>query len=182
MTQLELADKFNYSDKAVSKWENGETLPSIEVLKDLADFYGIKVDDLFNEHLDVEFAQNKKTNPHKHSRTIISLLAILLVWLIGTLIFIISITYHTPRWEVAWLAFVACVPASMILAIIFNTIRGKSAMNYVYISILVRTLLATIYLMVLTFSNYQFNIWPLFLLGVPGQAIIILWSKLKKKH
>ena len=32
LTQLEVAEKLNYSDKAVSKWEQGESLPGIEVL------------------------------------------------------------------------------------------------------------------------------------------------------
>ena len=50
MTQQELAEKLNYTDKAVSKWERGEALPDILVLKQLADMYGVKVDDFLHEH------------------------------------------------------------------------------------------------------------------------------------
>jgi transcriptional regulator with XRE-family HTH domain len=32
LTQLELAEKLNYSDKAISKWERGESLPDVEIL------------------------------------------------------------------------------------------------------------------------------------------------------
>ena len=32
LTQLQLAEKLNYSDKAVSKWERGESLPDVAVL------------------------------------------------------------------------------------------------------------------------------------------------------
>ena len=61
LTQLELADKFNYSDKSVSKWERGEGFPDIFVLKSLADFYGITVDDFYqSEHKAVKVSQNKK--------------------------------------------------------------------------------------------------------------------------
>ena len=30
LTQLKLAEMFNYTDRAVSKWESGETLPDVE--------------------------------------------------------------------------------------------------------------------------------------------------------
>ena len=36
LTQAELAEKLNYSDKAVSKWEKGESLPGVEVLYKLS--------------------------------------------------------------------------------------------------------------------------------------------------
>lgn len=49
LSQLELAKKLNYSNKNISKWENGETTPSIFVLKEIANLYGISVDDFLNE-------------------------------------------------------------------------------------------------------------------------------------
>lgn len=49
LTQLELAKKVNYSDKVISKWERGESLPGIEALIILAKFFGISVDDLVSE-------------------------------------------------------------------------------------------------------------------------------------
>ena len=36
LTQLELAEKLNYSDKTLSKWERGESIPDIVTLKQLA--------------------------------------------------------------------------------------------------------------------------------------------------
>ena len=38
-TQLELAERLNYSDKAVSKWERGESLPDVTILKQIADLF-----------------------------------------------------------------------------------------------------------------------------------------------
>ena len=46
LTQAQLAEQLHYSDKAVSKWERGESLPDLAVMKQLADFYGILIDDL----------------------------------------------------------------------------------------------------------------------------------------
>ena len=40
MTQLQLAEKLNYSDKSISKWERGEGVPDIFILAQLAKLYG----------------------------------------------------------------------------------------------------------------------------------------------
>ena len=45
-TQAELAEKINYSDKSVSKWERGETLPDTAILPDLAEVLETTVDNL----------------------------------------------------------------------------------------------------------------------------------------
>lgn len=50
LTQGEVAERFNYSDKSISKWEKGDSLPDIGVLKDLADFYEVSLDFLVSEH------------------------------------------------------------------------------------------------------------------------------------
>ena len=49
LTQAEFAAQFNYSDKAVSKWERGDSLPDVVMLKTIADLYGLRVDDLLTE-------------------------------------------------------------------------------------------------------------------------------------
>ena len=54
LTQAEFAEQLNYTDKAVSKWERGESLPDIVILKQIADMFGVKVDYLLSEHFDDE--------------------------------------------------------------------------------------------------------------------------------
>ena len=41
LTQAELAQELNYSDKAVSKWERGESVPDIETLKNIAEMFEV---------------------------------------------------------------------------------------------------------------------------------------------
>lgn len=48
LSQLELAEKLQYSNKNISKWEKGETTPSIFTLKRLAEIFGITVDELIS--------------------------------------------------------------------------------------------------------------------------------------
>lgn len=49
MTQAALAEKLNYTDKAVSKWERGESVPDVAVLRDIADLFGVTVDYLLRQ-------------------------------------------------------------------------------------------------------------------------------------
>ena len=44
MTQLQLAEKLNYSDKAVSKWERGESVPDVAVLVEIAELFSVRLD------------------------------------------------------------------------------------------------------------------------------------------
>jgi transcriptional regulator with XRE-family HTH domain len=77
MTQIELADRLNYSDKAISKWERGESVPDISVLKAIADLFGVSVDYLISsEHEkitesadeDAEMAKNKKRSENSNEQ------------------------------------------------------------------------------------------------------------------
>lgn len=56
LTQLELAEKLNYSDKSVSKWERGESIPDVIVLKELADLFGVSVDYMLKPHKEIGLA------------------------------------------------------------------------------------------------------------------------------
>ena len=50
LTQAELGEKLNYSDKSISKWERGEAIPDVRVLKEMAQIFGVTVDYLINDH------------------------------------------------------------------------------------------------------------------------------------
>ena len=86
LTQLEVAEKLNYSDKAVSKWEQGESLPGIEVLYRLSRLYGVSLDYLVG---DERAPEPKAVQPTVRSRRrIITLLSVLAVWLTSTILYI----------------------------------------------------------------------------------------------
>ena len=60
MTQAELAEKLNYSDKAVSKWERGDSLPDVIVIKQIADIFGVTVDSLLTDNDGAPIRENKQ--------------------------------------------------------------------------------------------------------------------------
>ena len=48
LTQKQLAEKLHITDRAVSKWENGKSLPDVAVMLDLCNVFNITVNDLLN--------------------------------------------------------------------------------------------------------------------------------------
>ncbi len=136
-TQLQLAEKLNYSDKSVSKWERGEGIPSIYVLTCIAEFYGITVNDLLAE---------KPPVPHKarvYNHFIITMLSFGLVWLVTTLIYII-LRLAAPNFEGAWLFFLYAVPVNAIVSIVLSFLWWPRYVQFVSISALIWSLIACV--------------------------------------
>ena len=177
MTQFELAEKLNYSDKAVSKWERGESIPDIAVVKQIADLFSVSVDYLLTlDHPDRHIQPGVVS---KRNRMYITGLSILLVWFVATLLFVIFDL--TPiETTVHWLTFIYAVPASAIVWLIFNCIWFRPAINWMIITIIMWSFLAAVFITVL--STLGSSLWLIFILGVPGQAIITLWSGIKFKR
>lgn len=170
MTQIELADKINYSDKAVSKWERAESIPDVEVLKNLSEIFGVTVDYLLTDN-PTEKEKYKIKQKNFNNKIIITALAVSIVWIFATSLYVyFFINYNKSL----WMSFVWAVPVSTILLIIFNAIWGKKRFSFYINSLLLWSVLASIYLQVLSY-----NFWLLFLTGVPMQVAIVLWSKLK---
>ena len=90
MTQIELAQALSYSDKAVSKWERGESIPDVSVLKEIASLFSVSVDYLLEPEHDQPVAEMSRRE--KHNRAFITGMCILLVWMIATLFFILPLS------------------------------------------------------------------------------------------
>ena len=60
MTQRDLADKLNVSDKTVSRWERDETAPDISLLPVIADLFGITTDELLRGERIAETVRNEE--------------------------------------------------------------------------------------------------------------------------
>lgn len=174
MTQLELAERLNYSDKAVSKWERAESMPDISVLVEIADMFGVTLDYLVREEHEQPKPKKQKKKKN-YNRKFVAVLSVLTVWLVAFIAFVV-ISIATSGAAIQWLMFVYAVPVSMIVWLIFNSIWFDVRKNYLIISILVWSLLAALHL---SFLPAGVNLWQLYLLGIPGQIIIFAWSKVK---
>ena len=91
LTQSELAEKINYSDKSVSKWERAEGTPDIFVLYELSKIYGVRVDDFLISD-EENLPEIKNFSLIKRKRLLINLLSVGLVWLVAvTVYFLVKI-------------------------------------------------------------------------------------------
>lgn len=180
LTQLKLAEKLNYSDKAVSKWERGESVPDIFMLKEIADTFGVTVDYLLTEEHNEEQIKNEKDKRVMgKNRILITFLATSLVWLIATAAFVILNIAAPEALLRGWMMFIYAIPASAIVVLVFNSIWGRVKLNYLIISLLVWALILSAYMTVLTLLTH--NMWLLFILGIPAQVIIVFWSGITGK-
>ena len=175
MTQAELAEKLHYSDKTVSKWERGESTPDISVLVEIADLFGVSLDYIARgENIDEEVIVKKRSEVIYNHR-VITYLSEGLVGFIALLAFIITSLVSSATFQ--WLYFVYALPIVMIIRLIFNSIWFNPRNNYLIISILMWSVLAAIHV---TFLYFKINIGLIYLLGIAGEIIIILWSFIKK--
>lgn len=81
-TQASLGEKLNYTDKAVSKWERGESIPDVYVLSCIAQLYGVSVGNLIGES-----KPHIQKSPHLH--LYIFLLSAALVYVIATCVLVL---------------------------------------------------------------------------------------------
>ena len=179
MTQIELAEKLNYSDKAISKWERGESIPDIGVLKTIADLFGVTLDYLLEaEHQSPPFAVIELPHHSLRNQAVVTILSILTVWFLATLAYVV-LDLIIPNTLGVWLTFVYAVPATMVVWLIFNTLWFNKRHNYCIISLLMWTGLVAIFLTALA---CHFVMWKMFLLGITGQIAILVWSRFQKKN
>ena len=169
-TQAELAEKINYSDKSVSKWERGDGLPDLKVLIQLADLFGVTLDCFITEDGAKQQNQYKVPKQKIGFRVIMELLAVSIVFLFATVVYVGVATYARTY---PWTVFVWALPVSFAVLTLFN-IRWKFRIcAVVFGSIIVWTLLAATYLQLLSY-----NLWMLFLIGIPAQAAIIFGTQM----
>lgn len=177
MTQLELAEKLNYSDKAVSKWEHGDSIPDVTVLLEIADLFGVTLDFLVRTAHTPDEIKKRFLKPRKYSRRVIMLLSILCVWFVAVLTFIV-LSLALPNVQHAWLVFIYAIPVSAIVWLVLNSVWFNRKVNYFIISLLMWTAILSIHLSLLLAGH---NTSIIYIIGIPSQIIILVWSFLKKR-
>ncbi len=176
MTQAELGEKLNYSDKTVSKWERAESTPDISVLCEIADLFGVTVDYLVSaENVDENYRVNKREEV-TYNRRVITYISESAAWVSAIFAFIIT-TLIIGRMSFQWLYLVYAVPVVLIIALVFNSMWFNPRNNYVIISGLMWSILCAVHL---TFFYFRKSVLLIYLLGAAGQIVIILWSFIKK--
>lgn len=185
LTQAGLAAKLNYSDKAISKWERGESIPDVITLLTLAEQFEITVNDLLSdpnalpEDSDpgtLEKAMTKvseKALKRKANKNVILALSSTLVWFVALLIFVVISSFDIPY---SWLSFLYAVPVNAIVLLSLRSAWHDFRWNRWLISAIVWGFLVAIHASLKTLLH--FDMWRMFLLGIPGEIATTLWFRL----
>ena len=172
LKQSELGEKLNYSDKSISKWERGESLPDAYVLKQMSEIFGVTVDYILTPH---EGTPPIEEVERRYSIKMIALLSFVGTWTAALLAFVIVwLTAGNPLWRI----FAAALPVSILVLVVFSAIWGGMKERFFAISGFVWCLFAAIFLCYLP----SFVLWQMFLLAAAAQVIVILSFNVKKKY
>ena len=179
LTQGELAEKINYSDKAVSKWERGEALPDLEVVKTISEIFGTTIDELVSEPKPEKKPNLIRNLPVK--RAIVCLSAAVLVWLVAIAAYAFLGVIVPSLLGKAWLALIVAIPITFVVTLVLTCVWGKNLLNAIFSSLLSWTLLFAVYMCLFNLlNNPPYTLWMIFLIGIPFQILIILWFSLKR--
>lgn len=173
-TQMELAEKINYSDKSVSKWERAEGLPDVVVLTTLAGLFGVTVNDLLSDEEPCAPAPEGKEHSLRTKVTVL-LLSMGLVWLVSTVVFFI-LSVAAPDMKNTGYAFIIALPVCAIVAVVFCCLWWGWLSRCTAVS-------ALVWLCALCFNVFLQKENSVLIYAVAGvlQVLIILWYFLKTK-
>ena len=179
MKQAELAEKINYSDKSVSKWERAEAAPDAAVLRNIADVFGVTVDRLVYSHDELKAKEERKKksavkfgNGFSISYKMITSVAIMGIWTVALLIFII----FWLNGKIIWQLLPCALPVSLVTQLVLHSVWGKGKYNIIIVSALQLSLILMVY-----FLFFSHNWWQLFLLALPVEIIVILVFRIKRR-
>ena len=185
LTQAGLAEKLNYSDKAVSKWERGESVPDVLTLAMLAEQFDITVNDLLvdpNElpgnptSLEATMTKvSEKALKRKANKNIILMLSSLLVWFVALFVYVIMSSFELTD-PYSFILFPVAIPVNAIVLLSLRCAWHDFRWNKALISLIVWGSLLSIYTTCCMIWHIHF--WKIFLLGIPGQVAIGLWFRL----
>ena len=183
LTQLALAEQLGVSDKAVSKWERGESIPDVLTLMQIAQLFQVRVDALLGDvnalpenpsTLERAMTQvSEKALKRKANKNIILALSTTLVWFVALLVFVVFSSFDIPH---SVLAFFYAIPVNAIVLLSLRSAWHDFRWNKALISAIVWGSLLSIYMSIQAFLD--FNAWKVFLLGIPGQIAIFLWFRM----
>ncbi len=169
LTQLQLAEKLHYSDKAISKWERGEGIPDLYTLMEIAEILGISINNLVGTQKTISQSKNKTIH------YMIPVLSVGLVWLVATCFYVIFKLFLMDLNNV-WLSYIYAIPVSFIVLLIFSCIWGNNLTKFCYSSVICWSIPLSIYLSI----SYD-RLWLLFFIAIPLQILLIFWFFFKKK-
>ena len=175
LTQAELGEKLNYSDKTISKWERGEAIPDAYVLTQMAEIFGVTVDYLLSTHDAWENPNQQEEQEQgmsRHSVNMIIAIAVLGVWTMALSVFVLLWLLD----YIVWQTFIVALPVSiltyMVLICVFN--RRK------YLQYVIAAFVLSVFVLLYFVLPLQ-KPWQLFLVAVPAIVLVFLSCNIQQR-
>lgn len=137
MTQLELAQKLNYSDKSVSKWERADGVPDLYVVMQIAEIFEVTVDDLLSDKpFHRPFISRNKL--------LVTFLALSVPWLFATICnWILGLFFEDLS---LWRLYIYAIPVMAIVALVFTSIWWKKIWQFISVSAIIWSVPTSIFI------------------------------------
>lgn len=172
LTQIELAEKLNYSDKSISKWERGDGLPDLAVTAQLAEIFGLTVNDLIAE-------KPRRRLMTTRNKIIITMISMGIAWLVATVLFFLCEIFF-PDIKLWWLFYIYAIPISAIVGIVFSCIWWKKIHIFASISTLIWSVALCVMLTGSVAATVP-KISLIFIVAAVVQVLTILWFLIKRQ-
>ena len=177
LTQAELGEKLNYSDKTISKWERGEAIPDAYVLTQMAEIFGVTVDYLLSSHdawesPEQQEEKERKQEEHRYSVNMIIAISVLGVWTMALTIFVMLWLFDIILWETFVVALPVSILTYMVLICVF---RRRRHLQFV-IAAFVLSLFILLY-----FTLPMQKPWQLFLIAIPAEILVFLSCNIRRR-
>ncbi|MCR4562162.1 MAG: helix-turn-helix domain-containing protein [Bacilli bacterium] len=180
LTQQELAEEIGYSDKSISKWELGKSIPSVDILLKFSEYYGISVDDLIHEDTIIKSHSQVMSRRKKTNDIIVFAMAAMFVWFTAACIFLNGYVFNPTEESkrLIWIAFLWAAPVMFLVDAFFIRLMWKKCLPYwVMLSGFIWTLITAFYVTYLVAMGQ--NLWFIYLAALPVQIIVILFARLQ---
>ena len=177
LTQAELGEKLNYSDKTISKWERGEAIPDAYVLTQMAEIFGVTVDYLLSSHdawesPEQQEEKERKQEEHRYSVNMIIAISVLGVWTMAITIFVMLWLFDIILWETFVVALPVSILTYMVLICVFRRRR--------YLQFVIAAFVLSLFIL-LYFTLPMQKPWQLFLIAIPAEIIVFLSCNIRRR-
>ncbi len=168
LTQTELAERLNYSDKSISKWERGDGLPDLYVVSCIAELFEVTVNDMISPKV-------YKKPLLSRNKLLTTVLAIGTAWLVAVFLFFV-LQVSKPDFP-AWFFYIYALPISAVIAIVFSYLWWNKLSRFVSVSALIWSCAVCV---MLTFLSTP-RIWLIFVVAGVVELLTVLWFLRKKQ-
>ena len=168
LTQNDLAEKLKYSDNTISRWEHAEITPSVETLEKIAEIYNVPIESLLKENVSDVIESQEKTK--LITRICTAILLVMTAWFVITTFHVsIKMIFKTNLWTL----YIWAVPISCLILFPFNS---NKIYRFVILTVLIWTILLACFI-----EFYTYQLWLIFLCGIPVQLSLVIWAFIKPK-